>query len=159
MIWVFAPLVATLVLMELYSDYYKAEELGWNTAFGNNLVLIFVSLDLLRFLYNKGELGYATLESALVIAVAILGVTLTVIDFFHSLPKDLAFGMSSHFPVNIIACLTIIIIYSGIKIDIYTGVAAVVISVIVYTILKIVNWIIPDSGEIPELENIGEEKK
>lgn len=156
MIWILTPLLVSLLLMEFYFDRYKNEELGWNTAFGNSLVLIFVSLDLLRFLYNHGMLDYVTLENALVIAVVLLGLTLTVMTYFHILPKEVAFGLSSRLPINIIAYLTVVIIYAGIIIDFYTAVASVFFAVFVGAVLKLVSWLVPESGEIPELESIEE---
>lgn len=157
MFWILAPLLASLLLMELYFDHYKGEHLDWGSAFGNCLVLIFVSLDLLRFLYNRNMLEYVTLENALVIAVLLLGIALTLMDFFHVIPRDLAFGFSSWLPVNLIACLTIIIIYAGIAIDFYTAVASVLIAIFASLFFKVISWLIPESGEIPELENIEEE--
>lgn len=157
MVWILIPLLVSLLLMEFYFDRYKAEELGWNTAFGNSLVLIFVSLDLLRFLYIHGMLDYVTLENALVIAVVFLGLTLTVMTFFHVLPKELAYGFSSRLPINIVAYLAIVIVYAGIVIDFYTAVASVFFAVLVSLVLKLVSWLVPESGEIPELEKIEEE--
>lgn len=156
MIWILAPLLVSLLLMELYFDRYKNEELGWNTALGNSLVLIFVSLDLLRFLYTHSMLEYVTLYSALVIAVVLLGVVLTVMTYFHVLPKKAAFGLSSRLPINIIAYLAVVIIYAGIIIDFYTAVASVFFAVFVGALLRLISWLIPESGEIPELESIGE---
>lgn len=154
MMWILFPLVLTLILMELYFDRYKREELGWNTAFGNSLVLIFVSLDIIKYLYVHNMLEYVMLENALAIAVIMLGLALTVMSFFHVLPKEVAFGLSSRLPINIIAYLTVVVIYAGIPIDVITGVAAVIFAILVGLLLKFLSWLIPESGEIPELENI-----
>jgi len=157
MIWILTPLLVTLIMMELYFDRYRDEELGWNTAFGNSMVLIFVSLDILRLLYNKGMLAYISLESALVLSVIMIGFTLTLLTFFHSLPKQLAFCISSRLPINVVAYLTIVIVYAGIPVDVYTGIAALIFAFFVSKVLKILNWIIPESGEIPQLDFLGKE--
>ncbi len=154
MIWILAPLSASILLMEFYFNRYKSEELGWNSAFGNSLVLIFVSLDILRFLSNNGKLSYVNTESALAISVILLGGVLTFMSFFHALPKNLAFGLSSRFPINITAYLMIVIIYGHIPIEIITGIAALIFSIMAWIILKILGSFIPESGEIPELEKI-----
>lgn len=157
MMWILVPVIASLFLMDFYFKRYKREELGWNTAFGNSLVLIFVSIDLFRFLYNHDMLDYVALENALVIAIALLGFMLTLESFFHLLPKDAAFGFSSRLPINVIAGLAIIIIYSGISIDIYTAIVAVIFTVIIWFLLKAFSLLVPESGEIPELEDIEKE--
>ena len=43
--------VVTLI-MTLYFGRHRDEELGWNTAFGNSLTLLFVSIDLFRYIYH-----------------------------------------------------------------------------------------------------------
>lgn len=159
MIWILAPLLATLLLMELYFDRYKGEELGWNTAFGNSLVLIFVSVDIIKFLHTNDMLSYVTIKSALAIAVILLGLSLTILSFFHSLPKELAFGLTSRLPINLITYLTVVIVYADIIIDVYTAIASVLFAVIAGVLLKLISLIVPESGEIPELENIEEEPK
>ena len=159
MMWILVPVIASLLLMELYFKRYADEGLGWDTAFGNSLVLIFVSIDLFRFLHGSGMLEYVALENALVIAVALLGLMLTLTSFFHILPKQMVFGFSSRLPVNVIACLAVIIIYSGISIDVYTAIVSVIFTVLVWLLLKAFDMLIPESGEIPELENIESEEE
>lgn len=159
MIWILAPLLVSLLLMEFYFDRYKAEQLGWNTAFGNSLVLIFVSLDILRFLYNNNMFEYANLSNALAISVVFVGFALTLLTFFHIIPKELAFGLSSRLPINMISYLTIVIIYAHITIDIYTGIAALIFAIFISIALKIMSILIPESGEIPELEDVGKDVK
>ena len=53
MIWVAAPLLISLIMIELYFGRYSSEELGWNSAISNSLVLIFVALDLFRKVFDK----------------------------------------------------------------------------------------------------------
>ncbi|MBD3354899.1 hypothetical protein GF361_02850, partial [Candidatus Woesearchaeota archaeon] len=43
LLWITIPLVAALILMDIYFGRYKKEELGWNTAVGNTLALAFVA--------------------------------------------------------------------------------------------------------------------
>ena len=48
-IWSIAPLFFGLVLMQMYFGKYKTEQLGWNTAFGNSVSLMWASAILFRF--------------------------------------------------------------------------------------------------------------
>lgn len=113
MIWILTPLILTLLLMELYFGRYIEEELGWNTAFGNSLVLIFVSIDLIRTLYYQNNNNIVIdLEFAIVLAVILEGLLLTLIDYFHLLPKKVAFDISSKFPTNFIAYIAVILVYT-----------------------------------------------
>ena len=73
MLWIILPLLLSLLFTEFYFSRYTYEELGWGSAFGNALVLIFVSLDLLRYLYGQGFLYVFDLKTILAVCVAMEG--------------------------------------------------------------------------------------
>jgi len=52
LLWITIPLIIVVLLMEFYFGRYEKEELGWNTAVGNALVLLFVAMDLYRYVYE-----------------------------------------------------------------------------------------------------------
>src|SRR3989344_5233011 len=56
------PLLATLFVMQIYFSRYKREELGWNSAFGNSIVLLFVGISLIAYLL-KNDMLYFTNKS------------------------------------------------------------------------------------------------
>ncbi|MEK6921550.1 MAG: hypothetical protein AABX82_06710, partial [Nanoarchaeota archaeon] len=41
-LWTILPLLGIAFFIELYFGRYKTEELGWNTAFGNTISLLWV---------------------------------------------------------------------------------------------------------------------
>ena len=150
MLWIIIPLLLTMLLMELYFGRYKYEELGWNTAYGNALVLIFVAVDLFRWLYMNDMLTYLHLKNVLAIAVVFEGILLTLINFLHLLPKEVAFGVSSKLPMNFIAYTAVILIYSNIPIDWITLAASILFLVAMAVFIKLVQLIIPASVEEEE---------
>jgi hypothetical protein len=127
MLWMVLPLVTTLVMMEFYFGRYSDEQLGWNTAVGNSIVLIFVSIDMFRQITRQIyggditqiktiiEAGHTNIPIVLVIAslVFLLGIWLLIVDFFHILPEKLAFKISSSLPVNIIAYVSLVLVYTN----------------------------------------------
>ena len=119
-LWMVIPVLFTLLFVELYFGRYKGEELGWNSAFANSLVLIFVSIDLVRLLYNQSGITaflYVNPKMALIIAVILEGVVLTTMTFLHALPKSVVFNFSSALPMNFIAYISILLVYTDIPID------------------------------------------
>jgi len=137
MIWMVVPLVVTLLLMTFYFGRYETEELGWNTAVGNSLVLFFISIDLLRQIYN-GEVGgilnpsilnfeVNALKTAISLAVGFLGIMLLLVNFLHAIPKKVSFFMSSSLPINLTAYVAMTIIYTDVKFDRTTLIAALVL--------------------------------
>jgi hypothetical protein len=147
MLWMAVPLVLTIFLMELYFSRYSAEELGWNSAYGNALVLLFVTVDLFRYLYNNNLLEMMSLKLALALAVAILAILLTMINFLHILPEGFAYGLSSKLPMNFIAYTALILIYSEIPIDITTLISSAGLFILFAAIILVIRSIIPKSVE------------
>jgi len=157
MLWTLAPMIIALVLMQMYFGRNKDEALGWNTAFGNSIALIFISSSLLRQLYIMSGTGRVEdfLMSALlfnepkflIIALLFLyGVLLSTISFFHWLPEKLAFFMMSGVPINATAYVVIVLVNSdNILLDRHTLSAGVVILVLVYVLSVLLKTIVPQS--------------
>ena len=164
MMWILTPLIIMILLMEFYFGRYTGEELGWNTAVGNSMVLIFVAIDLLRYVYGDqgivrfyegGLEGLSVinpyllpLKTLIAVFIGMWGLMLLLMNFFHALPKKVAFFLSSTLPINITAYLGIIIVYSGdkindIPINLTTIAAAVLLFIVVSLFFKIVHFLEP----------------
>ena len=154
-LWMVIPVLVALFMMELYFGRYKAEELGWNTAFGNSLVLIFVSIDLVRFLYNQEGLNaflYINPKMALIVAVFVEAIALTLMAFYHVMPKTVAFKFSSTLPMNFIAYMALLLVYTNIPIDGYTVLSAFGIMAIFVGVLSVIKFIEPKARETVSYE-------
>ncbi|MEA3378749.1 MAG: hypothetical protein U9Q69_03855 [Nanoarchaeota archaeon] len=143
MLWILGPMVLAMFLMSFYFGRYKSEELGWNTAFGNSLILIFISVDLLRFLYNQGLLFQFSVHNALVAAIILEGFLLTFFNFFHLMPKSFAFGLSSGQTVNVIMLFVIVLIYSQLPLNYITAISCALLAIILLLSIKIIQIIQP----------------
>lgn len=150
MLWMLIPLLVSLVLMECYFGRYKEEELGWNTAFGNALVLTFVAIDLFRHNYEPEKItileAIQSPDTKISIAVVIFSfaILLLLIDFFHFLPKKWAYAISSGSFIHMISILGIIIVYTPeLTLDWTTFLASFLIFLIANGILHILYLLIP----------------
>ncbi len=157
MIWVLAPLVATILLTEFYFSRYKYDERGWAYDFGNSMILIFVSLNLLGYMYMNGVLMVDTIGTAFSASIGVIGLILLFFNFFHALPEQLAYGISSIMPVNFLAYMAVIIVYSSIAVDYTTVFASLVFLVIWSVVMWGIHKLIPSAlspkvskDEIPE---------
>lgn len=163
MLWILLPLLVTLFLIELYFSSHE-EELGWNSALANSLVLFFVGLDLTSYLYNKKMfVGIFAIEPALfeaaikrtflAILILVESVLLIVLNFFHLVDKRFAFGISSGLILNFIGVICIILIYSNIKMDIVTLPAVLFIFISLLLFFALLKVIVPkQKEEFPEEE-------
>lgn len=157
MLWTLAPMIIALVLMQLYFGRNKDEALGWNTAFGNSIALIFISASLLRQLFiMSAEADFITfIQSAIafnemkILVILFLfayGLLLALISFFHWLPEGLAFFIMNGISINSTAYVVIVLVNSNnIPLDRHTLFAGVVIFVIVLVISIILRTLIPQS--------------
>lgn len=174
MLWMLLPLIATLLLMEFYFGRYKEEELGWNTAFGNTLVLAFVAIDLFRQIYEPSGMTILQFivssgDIKIILPLWIMGLALLLIfiDFFHFIPKKIAYILSSPTYVNIIGLLGIVVIYTpNIPLDWTTVFACVILFVIANLISLVLYYIIPSYKPtiskiltVEDVEKYGEEEK
>jgi hypothetical protein len=151
-LWFAIPLGIATLFMTLYFGKYKQEELGWNTAFGNTMVFIFVAIDLIREMYYSTEQGsfenlfsstlYVTISGALVIA----GLLFMLITYYHLLPRKWAFILFSNPPVNLSLYVVMTIVYTNVAADWITVGAAIVLFFVLSIILRFVQWLEEMSG-------------
>jgi len=142
MIWLVIPLTIVTLLMTFYFGRYSYEELGWNTAVGNSLVLMFVSIDLLRYLFNLSDPGSLNnyfmnyTRTLVVLAVAAEGLLLMYTNYLHFIPKRVAFIISSPLPVNLTAYTVMAIVYTEVPIEWTTVWAAIAIFLALLIVLS-----------------------
>jgi len=153
MLWIIFPLFFTFIVMEFYFERHGDEELGWGAAVANSLILIIVSIDLIRHSFHQAapwevlreialaifgdqELPVAPVVLILVLFLGALGLAITLINYFHLLPRKLAFELSGHPPINFLAYFSIAIVYSvGTEHEIPLDIPALIAGVILFLLL------------------------
>lgn len=157
MLWIVVPLVLTLFLIQVYFGRHREEELGWNTAYGNAIALIFVSVSLVRYLFerygsdaifNVGQPQF----SKFLIVVVLFGIAfdLMLIDFTHSISKRFAFFISNSAVVTTAAYSAIVLVHTDVPMDKHTAWAVFALFFLVYIVTALIKWIIPPSEEARE---------
>lgn len=142
MFWIIMPLLFTLLLMTFYFGAHQREELGYNSAVANSVVLLFVGVDLFRHVFTLtipgSVLNYQLHPISTIICFAVIleAVTLMFASFFQSLPKQVTFFFCAPASVNLQAYLAIAIVYTNIPIDWYTLLAAALLFIVIYLLLK-----------------------
>ena len=146
MFWILIPLVFSLIIMEIYYIKYKNEELGWNTATANSFIIIFIGMDLLRYLSNHsllifwpGKNGFSL--TMLVTIVLIEGLLMFGLNFGHKWPKFIAYHLSSRLTVNMIAYISIIIVYRTLPLTLSTFVAGILFFILITIIFLFIKLI------------------
>lgn len=157
MVWVLVPLAVTILLGEFYFSRYRYEEQGWGHFFGNSMILVFISLNLLSYLYKKGVLSIDLVGTSFSISIGVIGIILLILNFFHILPPTLVFGISNNLPINFLAYMAVILVYSGIEVDYTTVFSSFIFLIIWSVIIGIIHKLIPrawspniSKEEVPE---------
>ncbi|RME77749.1 hypothetical protein D6774_03355 [Candidatus Woesearchaeota archaeon] len=150
--WIISPMIISMLILSFYFGRYRGEELGWNSAVSNSLVLVFVSVDLFRYWFTHNDITtifqnvqvlYGLIGPLL---VGFLGIWLLFFEFFHLIPKQIAFFIGSSIPINVIAYTAIANVYSGLPFDIYTLIAMIVLFFIVYSLFMLIRELIPQAA-------------
>lgn len=148
MLWIVVPLLIAMLFVTIYFGRYRYEELGWNSAFSNSLILIFVSMDLIRRLYMEGTLGFLEFRNLLTLAVIFEGVVLLMVSFFHLLPKSVAYNLYQNVPINVIAYAAVILVYSNIKIDFITVIDTIILIIVLAFVLDLIRKLVPKAVKL-----------
>jgi hypothetical protein len=159
MLWVAIPLLIATLFMTMYFGRYKREELGWNTAFGNTMVFVFVAVAIIREMYNQsgGSLESIfgnSLYTALAAGLVITGFLLMFFTYFHLLPKKLAFFLFSAPPINVSVYVVMSIVYANVSPDYMTALAAFVLLVIILVVARILQFSIRLIGLEERIETL-----
>lgn len=163
-LWMILPLILILVLIHLYFGRYKTEELGWNTALGNSISLLWICVILFRYFFETSDLTKVFVEEALLekfILLALMAawvLLLVFFNFFHVFPKRAAFMISSADGIYVMAYILIALVGGDIPLNRDTILASIVLYLLVVGILQFLKFLVPPAEEVKkELEK--EEKE
>ena len=126
--WLLVHLLLTFVLFEFYFERHVDEDLGWSAALANSIVMVFIGLELVRQMYHhKGSpfgvilqafrdfasQGFSDFMIIVILcgALVCLGLVTAFINYFHALPKRIAWLISGHHTVNLLAYFLIVVVF------------------------------------------------
>ncbi len=149
-LWMVIPLIIILFFIQAYFGRNKSEKLGWNMAFGNAVSLFWITILLSKFLIETTpptELFYGrVLRNLILISILFVWTFLLLVsDYFHALPKKVAFILSSDIPINVTAYIFIVLIVGEIPLDKTTLFACILLLLLISIFFKIFRSLIKPS--------------
>lgn len=153
MMWIVTPLLISMTLIQLYFARHRDEELGWGTAFENSISLIFVSINLMQYLFSQYSwsvfnlLNPVTNKIYLILLLGLISLIQLFVNYYHLMPKKIAFFIHSSIPTNMTAYVSIIIVYTTVPFNFGTLLAGVMLLSILIFFFKRVKQLIPMSRE------------
>ncbi len=116
------PIFLGFVTIQFYFGRWWHEELGWNSAVSNSVLLVATGLSLLLEL---GVLpGFGGARAAVATGIVVFGLTVLLLNYYHLWPAEIAFNVSSGFVSYTLAYIAITVAYTGSPVDDTTAAAA-----------------------------------
>ncbi|MFH1393603.1 MAG: hypothetical protein ABII71_05915 [Candidatus Micrarchaeota archaeon] len=148
MLWSIVPLIIALIFMTMYFGRYKQESLGWNTAFGNTMVFLFVALNLIKEMYY--DAGISTIDGFLAnpfhlfLSLGLAGASflLMLITYFHKIPERVAFFLFSAPPLNVTIYVIMAMVYADVPADFLTLLAAIILLIVIMILTKLIKIVV-----------------
>ncbi|MDO8563828.1 MAG: hypothetical protein Q7R87_02380 [Nanoarchaeota archaeon] len=138
-LWEISPMIIATVLTIAYFQRYDNEKPSWESYYSTSIVLLFVSLSLLRYVYNINDAGaYNFIEyqakSLAAVFILFLGFVLIKFNFEHLLPERYALYVSSPLTIHLIAFAVILFVHSD-RLLTWVGFLSLVIIVAVLSLI------------------------
>ncbi len=157
-LWAILPLVLILIFINFYFGRNRAEELGWNSAFGNTISLLWVCVILWKFLITNHTsveiFSHPLVRDFILLSILSLWVILlSVFNFFHVLPRKFAFIISSSYSLYILGYIVISFVIGGVVITKTSLLGAIILFFLMFLLLQFIKWMVPiDPTDKPVLE-------
>jgi hypothetical protein len=160
--WFLAPVFLLWLLLELYFGKYKREKLGWNTSLGNGVTLTWISVESMRFLFEKQPSNF-WFKFGIIMAIILYAMLIVYFAFSHKLSAKVTYAMASPSPVYFLSAVTILWGHGVLIVTWWVLLDLIILYTLLAIIFGIIKKIMPESikameEEQPtELEGLGKE--
>lgn len=155
-LWMIIPLLITILFMQMYFGRWKTEKLGWNSALGNVIALLFITVNLISEMvkiYDPVELatpGPAMYKAIIITAIILQIFIMMALIFFHVLSSRIGFFLGSQTTTYVVAFVAIVLVFSDIPIDKATFGAFILLYILVQIFFAVFRWAIPPSKQVEQ---------
>lgn len=116
-LWMTLPLIFVMLSIYIYFGRNRDEELGWNSAFGNTISLLWICITLWKFvLYHWTVAELYTVEFGRLMILTLLSfwvLILFIFNFFHVVPKQLSYFISNTGSIYSLAYIVIAFVFGN----------------------------------------------
>ncbi len=162
-LWMILPLVLILILIHLYFGRYRSESLGWNSALGNSISLLWILVILFRFLfenYPASEIfGSEVKKFTLMILLSLWVLLLLIFNFFHIVPKRFAFLISSADSTYVLAYIIISLIVLNFPLNLDVLLAVLFLFIVLIVFFRLIKKSVPMTSSAQQVMKKRKRKK
>lgn len=131
------PIFLGLAIIELYFGRYQFEELGWNSAVSNSVLLIATGVTLIMRL-NLLDLPPTGARAVAAYGILGLGLVILLLNFYHVWPAEVAFNVSSGFTAYTTVYIVLAAVHQELPLDGNTAAAGLAVFALFYVVFKLV---------------------
>lgn len=154
-LWLLIPMFSLWLILEIYFELHKSEQLGWNTALGNGVSLCWIIIGLLRELFSK-ELDL--LKAGVLIIILLYGVFVIFISFTHKLSAKITYALASPTLIYFIGSVAVLWAFDLLQINFAVFIDLLILLGLVVGLLQIIKHFMPEELGVdkgPELPELG----
>jgi len=143
--WEILPLIVLAIIIILYYGKYNETDLGWNTYTTNALTILFVSVALLRHIYNLDYLGAGSFleypaKSLVTAFLLFLGAFVLRSNFDRIFPKKIVKYISSPLFLTTLAFAIILYVHTTLPDSVELIISLIIIFIITLAILRLLEF-------------------
>lgn len=109
--WLIAPILLFWLMLEIYFDRHKKEELGWNTALGNGLSLFWVAISCVKFIVGENFTFESFWRTFWIFIIFSYSLFIIWISFTHRLKKNIVYLLASPTPIYFLSIMIVLLSY------------------------------------------------
>jgi predicted neutral ceramidase superfamily lipid hydrolase len=146
--WLLSPLLLFWFVLEIYFSKYKAEQLGWNSALGNGMTMMWVVVISLKALFTRGTDLFSLDKLLLIIFITLYSFFIIYISFTHKIQKGIFFFLASPTIVYFLSGVALVWVHGLIKIDMWVMISLIILYLMILLIEFILRKLMPEATSI-----------
>jgi hypothetical protein len=104
-LWVLIPIISLWLVLEIYFGRYKSESLGWNTALGNGISLLWVNIENMRYLFSQQPENFLV-RFIPVGMIIFYGIFIVYISFTHKFSSKITYALAAPTPIYFLSSVS-----------------------------------------------------
>lgn len=147
--WFLAPIFLLWILLEIYFGKYKKEKLGWNTALGNGITLLWINIESMRYIFSTRPDNFWIMFSVISLIFA-YSLMVIFFAFSHKITDKLEFLLGAVSPIYFLATISILWSHEALAITWWVLLDLVIIYLIIISIFAIIRKVLPEAEQSSE---------
>lgn len=149
-LWIILPLIILWFVLEIYFDTHKKEKLGWNTALGNGISMFWITVELMRHLFENSFAAFAWPKFGAVSFIFAYALFISYVSFTHKLSAKLTYALAAPTPVYFFSGIAVMWAHGSLIISLPVLVDLMILFILIILVELILRKVLPESEKDEE---------